>query len=127
MSLRRHSSSAFRFNSEIMASRKIILDLETFQTFFDSYAEELRRGGLKSNSNSSSKPTAHVAGIVRTIPSISLYIVSYLFSKLKCTEYSQLLNCFICSTGNSAAAEELEPIANLARIVSAAHMTGTCN
>ena len=60
MSLRRHSSSAFRFNSEIMATRKIILDLETFQTFFDSYADELRRGGLKSNS----KTTVQVAGIL---------------------------------------------------------------
>ena len=47
MSLRRQSASAFRFNSEIMAARKMIGDLETFQTFFDTYAEELRRGGLK--------------------------------------------------------------------------------
>ena len=48
MSLRRHSSAtSFRFNSEIMAARKMILDLETFQTFFDSYSDELRRGGLR--------------------------------------------------------------------------------
>jgi hypothetical protein len=51
MSLRRHSASAFRFNSEIMAARKMILDQEAFQTFFDSYVEELRRGGLKPKTN----------------------------------------------------------------------------
>lgn len=51
MSLRRHSASAFRFNSEIMAARKMILDQEAFQTFFDSYTEELRRGGLKPKTN----------------------------------------------------------------------------
>ena len=76
MSLRRHSSSAFRFNSEIMASRKIILDLETFQTFFDSYADELRRGGLKSNSNS--KTSAQATGTVPFVPSLHIFHSIYL-------------------------------------------------
>jgi hypothetical protein len=34
-----------------MAARKMILDQEAFQTFFDSYVEELRRGGLKPKTN----------------------------------------------------------------------------
>ena len=56
MSLRRQSTaSSFRFNSEIMASRKMILDLETFQTFFETHADTLRRGGLKPISDSPSK------------------------------------------------------------------------
>jgi hypothetical protein len=79
MSLRRHTTpNTFHFNSEIMAARKMILDLETFQNFFDSYADSLRRGGLKPKKK-----------------------------------------------GSSAVSEELEPIASLARIVSATHISGT--
>ena len=75
MSLRRHSSSAFRFNSEIMATRKIILDLETFQTFFDSYAEELRRGGLKSNSKTSSQAPGTLSSILLNV----FHLISVLY------------------------------------------------
>lgn len=131
MSLRRHSSSAFRFNSEIMASRKIILDLETFQTFFDSYADELRRGGLKSNSNS--KASAQATGTVPLFPSllplcyVYLCIVSFHFPSWLAQQCSRIVMLFFWCPGNSAASEELEPIANLARIVSATHITGKCN
>jgi hypothetical protein len=38
MSLRRQLSS-FHFNSEIMAARKMIIDLENLQEFFNGYSE----------------------------------------------------------------------------------------
>jgi hypothetical protein len=48
MSLRRlNAPTAFHFNSEIMAARKIISDMETIQDFFESHAETLHKAGLK--------------------------------------------------------------------------------
>jgi hypothetical protein len=97
MSLRRHLST-FHFNSEIMAARKMIIDLENLQEFFDTYSEVLRRGGLKSKKNSNIsavanelEPIANLARIVRYLYKYKfihvckymymfMYIVIYLFS-----------------------------------------------
>jgi Exocyst complex component Sec6 len=72
MSLRRRAcvGGTFHFNSEVLAARKIIVDMEVMQEFFEGYADVLRRGGLKPKTPNSSavlevfEPITNLAKIV---------------------------------------------------------------
>ena len=102
MSLRRHSSAnSFRFNSEIMAARKMILDLETFQTFFETYSDTLRRGGLKPLSGSQRKKSdlnilmSNLSTILITALSVHLFSPAALHCVLLYFVYS-IFSCQLC-------------------------------
>ena len=60
MQLRRYGSStgSGHYEGAIAAARKMILDMEAFQAFFETFTDELRRGGLKPSSSSSSSSSA---------------------------------------------------------------------
>jgi predicted DNA-binding protein (UPF0278 family) len=78
MSLRRHLST-FHFNSEIMAARKMIIDLENLQVFFDTYSDVLRRGGLKSKKDLNVSAVADELEPIANLARIVRYLYEYVY------------------------------------------------